>query len=500
MAAKKTNKAKTPAPGKGLTAAPPGGSAVPMKWVKIGQQTWKDSTGKRVTSDVDPNTTGAPMWKGQVAPGYTLPPSASSTPAAADPTKKIYTPEEVAAAQSKYNIETAQQQANINRVNEVNPYGSSTYTKNADGSYTRNTNLSAAEQAKLDWQNRTDTNVSGMIDQSMNQVKDAWKNPLNFDDLGKIPQAGDNEAVRARLEKDAVDRYLRNMQPQWDQQKTQFVQEMANRGIPEGSELFNRQMSEFEKQRQQGLLDVTSEAIQNAGAEDTRLFNQNIAARGTAVNERTSLRDRPFQEASQLMASRQGVVNPQFGATPEIQISPVDYTGAFQTYQTTQQRRAESEQQQQQFLADQQFKAEQAALDRANSIRVASRYGGGGGGGDDWLAKAQFNLNAQKELANLNFNNAQSLANNNKPPKNSQLGSTLGNIAGSFAGGLGNSIGSSLFSRSPSTTTTPGVTSRGLGGGTGAAGFNAEGGFLGQPPINFSYNPYTNTRYNPFGR
>ncbi len=488
-------KAKTPAPGKGLAAAPPGAAAAPMKWVKIGKQTWKDSTGKRVTSDVDPNVTGAPSWKGQVAPGYS--PQSSSSTATPDPTSKIYTPEEVAAAQSKYNIATAEQQANINRINEINPYGSSTYTKNADGSTTRNVGLSAAEQAKLDWQNKTDTNVSGMIDQSLGQVKNAWANPLNFDDLGKIPQAGDNEAIRARLEKDAVDRYTRNMQPQWDQERTQFIQEMANRGIPEGSELFNRQMSDFQKQRQQGMLDITSNAIQNAGAEDTRLFNQNMSSRGTAINERTSLRDRPFTEAQQLMGTRQGVTNPQFAATPEVNIAPTDYTGAYQTFQTQQQKRADAEQQNQQFLSAQQFQAEQSALDRANSQRIASRYGGGGGDGN-WMEKAQFNLNAQKELANLNFNNAQSLANQNKPPKNSQLGSTLGNVAGGFVNALGTGIGNSLFSK---TSTSP-ATSRGLGG-SAAYGTMGDspmaGGFLGQPPINYTYNPYTNSQYNPFG-
>ena len=62
-----------------------------------------------------------------------------------------------------------------------------------------------------------------------------------------------------------VDRYTRDMQPQWDQQQQQFIQEMAQRGIPEGSEQFNKQMAAFQKQRDQGLMDITSQAIQGLG-------------------------------------------------------------------------------------------------------------------------------------------------------------------------------------------------------------------------------------------
>ena len=96
-------------------------------------------------------------------------------------------------------------------------------------------------------------------------MADAWKNPLSFDDLGKMPGVGDNEAIRAKMEKDLVDRYTRDMQPQWDQQQQQFIQEMAQRGIPEGSEQFNKQMAAFQKQRDQGLMDITSQAIQGLG-------------------------------------------------------------------------------------------------------------------------------------------------------------------------------------------------------------------------------------------
>ena len=161
---------------------------------------------------------------------------------------------------------TAQQQADINRINEVNPYGSSTYTKNADGTVTRNVNLSPAEQAKLDWQNSADTRVSGLIDNSLNQVADAWKNPLSGLTIwAKMPGVGDNEAIRAKMEKDLVDRYTRDMQPHWDQQQQQFIQEMAQQGIPKAVEQFNRQMAAFQKQRDQGLMDITSQAIQGRG-------------------------------------------------------------------------------------------------------------------------------------------------------------------------------------------------------------------------------------------
>ena len=503
--------AAKPTTGKGLTAAPPKGAAsAPMKWIQIGKQTWKDATGKRVTSDVDPNVTGAPMWKGQALAGYTpTNPPVAAGPATPDPTAKIYTPEEVAKAQSEWNTKTAQQQADINRINEVNPYGSSTYTKNADGTVTRNVNLSPAEQAKLDWQNSADTRVSGLIDNSLNQVADAWKNPLSFDDLGKMPGVGDNEAIRAKMEKDLVDRYTRDMQPQWDQQQQQFIQEMAQRGIPEGSEQFNKQMAAFQKQRDQGLMDITSQAIQGAGAEDTRLFNQNLASRQQMVGERTTQRAQPFSEASALMGARQGVTNPQFAPTPDVTVAPTDFTGAYQTYQTNQQKRADSAQQQQQFQSAQDFQAQQAALDRANQGKIASRYGPQP---DNWQAKADLNFQHQMALNQQQFQNAQSLQNGNKPTTSSQIGSALGGIAGAFAGGFGQSLGQNLFGKRDTSPTASGATQRGIGGAAAQiSGYDRQGnpiygsgngqGFMGQPPINYTaaYNPILNKKYSQYG-
>jgi len=452
----------------GFKAAPPASASdKPMKWIKQpGNYQWKDpASGKIFKSDRDPNTSGGPRWRGKPTADYSImspDPSAVPPPAALppDPTNKVYTPEEVAASQSKYNIETAQQQADINRINEAGPYSSSTYTKGADGSVTRTIGLSEAEQSKLDWQNQAETKANSLIDRQFEQVNKNFSQPLSFDDLGPAPMAGGYESDRQRVEKDYSDRYLRQMQPEWQRQEKEFVETMAGRGIPEGSELFNRQLGEFKKQQNQSMLDINSQAIQAGGAEQSRLFEQGNTARGNAIGERMAVRGNPFNEMSQLLGTRQGVQNPQFAPTPEVQVQPTDYTGAYSTFQSTQQRRQEQEQQAQQFGQQQKFESEQSALNRQvqrEAIRKSGGGGGGGGGGPSWAERAAYELDAKKQLmAQEHQYNLETIGAGKpgKPSKGSGFGAAAGSAAGSFANAAGSAAGSSLFgSKAPGTPT-----------------------------------------------
>lgn len=427
------------------------------KWKRVGAGRWQDpTTGQVWNSDTDPTKSGGvPQWRGKTSPGFMSP--VPVTQQFADPQQqapaqegyKNYTPEEIAKAQYEYNLKAAQEEAKLNRINEQNPYGSSEYITNPDGSVTRKTSLSEAEQAKLDWQNQMEGRANALASQQFGQVEKAFQNPLSFDDLGAIPTAEQYAGDRKRVEDAIYERYMSRLKPQMDQQYGQFQQEMANRGIPEGSALYNKQLNEFRQAQNDATQGILTQAIESGGAEQSRLFGQTMSARQQAINERLQQRGLPFQEMSQILGSRQGVQSPEFGQTPQMNIAPTDYTGAYNIYAQQQSQQQQLEQQQAQFAADQAFKAEQAAMDRElQRMAIAKSGGGGGGGGPDWFAKADYELKAQQAMSEMEFNQQKELLALQNPGKKDKkgggIGGAVGSAAGSLAGGFGESFGSGL--------------------------------------------------------
>lgn len=104
-----------------------------------------------------------------------------TAPAAPDPAA-------TAAAQEKTNIASATAQANLNRINQVTPQGSLTYSQNgtnADGTpqYTQTQTLSADEQAKYDQNNQIAKALGGLATNNIGRVADAQAKPFTYDGM-----------------------------------------------------------------------------------------------------------------------------------------------------------------------------------------------------------------------------------------------------------------------------------------------------------------------------
>lgn len=182
-------------------------------------------------------------------------------PSAPDPTK-------TANKQLGYNTGAAQSTINMNSLDRSGPFGSATFTKDANGNVTgQNVTLSSALQGGAD---NAQSNFSSLT----NNLPTA---PINFD----------NSTVD-NIVKSNYDAYSALQQPGRDQAQKQLTTQLSDRGIPIGSEVYNDAQGNLD--RENSLADQNAAAtFLNAAPGlqsqlDANTINQYNAPYTTAAN------------------------------------------------------------------------------------------------------------------------------------------------------------------------------------------------------------------------
>jgi hypothetical protein len=130
------------------------------------------------------------------------------------------------------NLKMAQTALAANRVSQETPYGSLKYTQT--GTDSQGNPMWTATQG-------TNDQTQGLINTSLSNLQSSLNNPM----YGINPGQTYSDAIMQRL------------QPQIDMQQKQFDAQMANQGIPVGSEAYQNAARQF----QQGLNDQRTSAI-----------------------------------------------------------------------------------------------------------------------------------------------------------------------------------------------------------------------------------------------
>lgn len=237
--------------------------------------------------------------------------SAPSPPPAPDPVA-------TAAAQTASNVETAQTQAALNRVNTYTPYGNIVYSKAPGGgenSWQANVTLSPAQQQLLDMQNSAKTQYGQIGNQAIGRVGQIMNTGLDFSGL---PQINDGVTDRQHVE----DALFARMQPRLDAQRDALDTRLRNQGLTPGSDAWNKSWQEYSTSEN----DARLATIGAAGQEQQRLFQMSAQDRQRALQEYLSQRQIPLNEAAALMGGAQ-VQYPQFPNVPGTQVQPTDVAG-----------------------------------------------------------------------------------------------------------------------------------------------------------------------------
>ncbi len=213
-------------------------------------------------------------------------------------------PQVVAEAQTKLNQETARTEAALNRVNEVGPFGSLTYSQLGPDQYQREVTV---DPQTLDAIRKQQQLTSGLYDTGQQLLP-------GLQELLGQPIQTDFSEDRQRVEKALMDR----LQPYLDRDRDALENKLINQGIRQEHDAYGKEFDTFNR----GVNDARLAAIGQAGQEESRLFNLQNQSRQQGLNE-----------VLQLYGGGQIDV-PQFQGAAPVGINPADYQGQVnQNYQ-----------------------------------------------------------------------------------------------------------------------------------------------------------------------
>jgi hypothetical protein len=213
------------------------------------------------------------------------------------------------------NLDAARAATAANRVNQVTPYGSLNYNISGEDPYgnptwTATQSLAPAQQQLLDYQNQASLGLGELTGKGLGYVNTMLETPF---DTSKLPTTGFNPSQSYQ------DAYMQRLQPQIAQGREALSVDLANRGIPIGSEAYNRAMMS-QSQRENDLLSAAT----------TQGFGVGQQARQSALQEQAYLRNEPLNTLNAVRSGAQ-VQGPTFvNPAAQANTSGADLLGAQQ--------------------------------------------------------------------------------------------------------------------------------------------------------------------------
>ena len=240
-----------------------------------------------------------------------------------------------------------QQDAAANRITQFTPYGNLLFGSVGDqGQFVQSPDGAAAFTQETPFQSDLRalqenlgiglaTEAGQQFDQLAAQTPFDFTQGLpefQFQDATNLPELPtDFEDTRRQVTKSVFDRQLGLLQPEFTRQREDLAQNLANRGIPIGSEAYNQAINRLDTQQSEQTQRLAQAADVAGGAEASRTFGMTLQARNQAIadqlrandlsnmarqaelNERIGLRGQQFNELAALLGGPQ-IVQPTFFA------------------------------------------------------------------------------------------------------------------------------------------------------------------------------------------
>lgn len=239
----------------------------------------------------------------------------------------------LAQQQGQINKEVAAEQTLANRPDQYTPWGSSTWDKNTDGTWTQRVNLSPEEQAALDRERQFNAQRQGMAGDLLDKAGDSLSTPL---DLTNLPQLrgyqmdglpelqgldlsslGGNEALPELQGMElsewnnldsgfgAVESVRDAMMGRLGQSRQQARESEINRlksqGLPEDSVAFQKAMERID----QGDTDAEQQALLGAMGAYNDIFNRGLAENSQLLSREQSKTGLNLAQRGQLFGENQ---------------------------------------------------------------------------------------------------------------------------------------------------------------------------------------------------
>ena len=197
-------------------------------------------------------------------------------------------PDYTAAAQATAagNLDAARAATAANRVNQVTPYGSLNYNISGQDPYgnptwTATQSLAPEQKQLLDIQNQLSIGTGQLGQKGLGYVENMISQPF---DTSSLPTTGFNAGQSYQ------DAYMQRLAPQIAQGREALNVDLANRGIPVGSEAYKRAMMTQGQRENDLLAAATTQGFGTGLAANQQGFNQLAYQRNEPINTLNAVR------------------------------------------------------------------------------------------------------------------------------------------------------------------------------------------------------------------
>jgi len=223
------------------------------------------------------------------------------------------------------NLDAARANIAANRVNQYTPYGSLEYQMSGQDPYGNpmwkaTQSLAPDQQKLLDIQNQLSIGTGELGQQGLGYVQNMISKPF---DTSSLPTTGFNAGQSYQ------DAYMQRLQPQIAQGREALNVDLANRGIPVGSEAYKRAMMTQGQKENDLLAAATTQGFGTGLAANQQGFNQLAYQRNEPINTLNAVRSgsqvqnptfvNPAQQANvagpDILGAAQSTYNAQLGAS-----------------------------------------------------------------------------------------------------------------------------------------------------------------------------------------
>jgi len=176
------------------------------------------------------------------------------------------------------------------------PNAADFYVNDADEGWSVTQTLSPEQQQLLDYQNKTSMGLGKLTGQGLGYVEKMIADPFSTKDL---PSLGFDPSQSYQ------DAYMQRLAPQIEQGREALSVDLANRGIPIGSEAYKRAMMSQSQRENDLLLGATTQG-----------FGTGLQARQQGFNEAAYQRNEPINTLNAVRTGAQ-VTNPSYVSVPQ---------------------------------------------------------------------------------------------------------------------------------------------------------------------------------------
>lgn len=237
-------------------------------------------------------------------------------------------------AQTASNQATALYNFGLNNPNTNSPLGNLTYTTDYTTdphkpTTTENITLSPAEQSILDQYTSNTIQQGANAQTAQNNVTGLLGTPYDLKgNVSALPSQTDLQGDLKNTEDALYHQQTQYLDPQFQQSQAQLQSQLANQGIPQGSQAYTTAMNNLGLQKQQAYQSAMNSATAGGSAAQAQLSQTGLQNQAQQAQMYTQQYQEPLNLYSSLMSGTAPTM-PQFNGINTANAAPTNVLGAY---------------------------------------------------------------------------------------------------------------------------------------------------------------------------